>query len=1257
VYLRLKRAGGKGTPSRYSLNGENMMNILVGMLYRHARGNAHRTFRLTWACIMIATLIVTACLPATAALPHPGAASKRAEPSKPMPMTADARRMASDALARLPLGFEAQATESGGQFLARTDKWNVHLTATEAAMTWRADADVRPSGHGAQPPTATLRMQMIGANPRARLTGENQLPTQTSYFIGNDVKQWRTRVPNYARVKATNIYPGIDAIYYGDGRQLEYDFNIAARADAKVIRLRFAGVRSVRIGEAGDLIIETSGGDTRHHQPLAYQVVNGSRREVAARFVAKGRCEIGFALGVYDHSLPLVIDPIIDFTAVLGDTLVTGMAVDAAGNIYLTGAVSIVVPDAAPSSLNLADHSVAKPRSQAVNPVQVENHNGQAFIAKIDPSGSTLIYLTYVGGFLGATAFGIAVDAEGSAYITGQTLSRNFPVTPGAFQTVPDPNSLEAFIVKLNPSGAALTYATYLGGNDTDTPTAIAVDAAGNAYVTGFTLSSTFPLQDPFQERFLGGSCSNGGSVVSCSDGFVTKLNADGSGLIYSSYIGGSGSDLPTAIAVDPTGSAFITGSTTSPDLTVTPGAFQSAYHGSSLEMGFVLKVNAAGALDYATYLGGSGRDSSSGIAVDAAGSAYVTGYTSSTDFPVTAQALQADNASNNLSRSTNGGGNWQIYGRGLPSSEATTIIVIDPVTPSTLYAGTNVGMYKSTDGGANWRIIAEVHGPVTALAIDPKNPATLYASALVIPNGIGVVKSTDGGESWLRLDVQPVFVIDNIVIDPQTPSTLYVSTQGIINSNNGVGGNILKSTDGGQTWVQVTKGLPSPLPFVSSLTIAPSHPETLYVDAAGLYRSVDGGLKWKPVATPVPIVSLAISAADSNVLYGAIGYGVLKSVNGGAKWKLLSGLPPNVSVGRIWLDPTNPSTVYAGGVDLFKSLDAGATWTAIDPGLPTGQTGVLAIDPQNPATLYATNNSTFSTDAFITRLNASGSGLIFSTYLGGSDTDRATAITLDAAGNAYVLGASSSKKFPVKEALQSGLHQQLGGSDTFIAKLDPMGRSLIHSSLVGVPDGRNIALDAAGNIYIATHVFSNFVFGPVPLREIVPTIGLTHSIVVKITEPAGGIPAPLVTAVSPDSGAATGGTAVTINVQVIDSATIQATMPPRTTALQLVDVTVVNPDGQSYALVDAFNSITPPTINSVSVSGQDLVVVGTAFDDGAVLLINGVRPTTKLIRSALDVIIGKKLARQIKKGQTVTVTVQNSTGFISEPFVFTRLQ
>jgi hypothetical protein len=612
-----------------------------------------------------------------------------------------------DSYGKLPLSFEANhgQTDSRVKFLSRTSGYSLFLTEDEAVLALSgkdAKTKVKIVGMASKPQSRTalkggvLRMKLRNANPAAKVSGVDELSGTSNYFIGNDPAKWRTSVPTYAKVKYDGIYSGIDLVYYGNQRQLEYDFIVAPKADPHRIQFDVRGAERVRREKNGDLVLKMGEDEIRWHKPVVYQEEDGAKQLIAARYAITGTNRVGFKLAKYDASRPLYIDPLIYSTYLGGSNYDQGygIAVDSLGNAYVTGATESpnfpitsgafqtacnggyncnVDGDAFVTKLNPTGSALVystylggsgtdqgfgiavdssgdvyvtgitnSPDFPLVNALQPTYGGGpyDAFVTKLNPTGSALVYSTYLGGSAQDQGQAIAVDSSGNAYVTGMGLT-DFPITPGAFQTT----CCGAFVSKLNPAGSALVYSTYLGGSAGATGLGIAVDSSGNAYVTGHTDSTDFPLMNPLQPTYGGGAY----------DAFVTMLNPAGAALVYSTYLGGSGDDDGYGIAVDSLGNAYVTGQTSSPNFPTTPGAFKTTcnpvYNCAQYSDAFVTKFNPAGsALVYSTYLGGSSAEIGFGITVDSSGNAYVTGSTTSIDFP-TMNPLQPSN-----------GGGWDAF-------------------------------------------------------------------------------------------------------------------------------------------------------------------------------------------------------------------------------------------------------------------------------------------------------------------------------------------------------------------------------------------------------------------------------------------------------------------------------------------------------------------------------------------------------------------------------------------------------------------
>ena len=512
----------------------------------------------------------------------------------------------------LPLRFERNQgqTDSRVEFMARGSGCGLFLTPTEAVLTLRervAETERRAAR------TAIVRMKIAGGHRAPSLEGLDLLPGRSAYLIGNDRRKWHHGIPAYGRVSYRDVYPGVDLVYHGRQGELEYDFIVAPGADPKRIAVEFEGVEGLEIDARGALVLRTSAGPLVQRPPIVYQESQGERRIVAGSYQRRGARRVGFQLGPYDRSVPLVIDPVLEYASYLGgsgEDQAPGIAVDAAGSAFVAGfTASLDFPTASPH--------------------QPANAGGDydAFVLKLDPSGSSVVYATYLGGSGSDGARSVAVDAAGAAYLVGSAASADFP-TVGAFQPALS-GPYDTFVAKLSADGSTLLYSSYLGGSAEELANGVAVDTAGNAYVAGWTSSPDFPTMNPFQPAF-------GGAF---DDAFVAKVSADGSALVYSSYLGGSDRDHGLGIAVDTSGNAYVTGGTLSSNFP-TRNALQPTLHGD--RDAFATKVDATGTLAYSTYLGGADDDLAFGIATDTGGNAYVAGMSFSSDFPTTPGVFQS---------------------------------------------------------------------------------------------------------------------------------------------------------------------------------------------------------------------------------------------------------------------------------------------------------------------------------------------------------------------------------------------------------------------------------------------------------------------------------------------------------------------------------------------------------------------------------------------------------------------------------------
>ena len=599
----------------------------------------------------------------------------------------------------VPLSFEPNQGQAAAtvQFLSRGAGYAIFLAPGKVVLNLERQKPASAAATGQTPEAAsadTLRMSLIGANAKANAVGLAPQPGVVSYFIGNDPKNWRSGIPTYGKVNYGQIYPGVDLIFYGNQRQLEYDFVVAPGADPSRIAWRIDGARA-SVDAEGNLALSAPNGPASFKKPVLYQMDGDKKTSVEGAFAVAGN-QIRFRLGSYDHSRALIIDPVLSYATYLAGSstdhiglptgpgnlavgMSQGIALDSAGSVYVTGyTYSIDFPTKTP-------YQPAPPTKVAgVSPGQWPS----AFVTKFSPDGSSLVYSTYLGGNGYDNAYAIAVDSSGNAYVTGETDSPDFPVTNGAYQTVcsPAPNNTgapvqnssdcyssntSAFVTKLNPTGTGLVYSTFLGGNGSWAyATAIAVDGAGRAYIAGnededcyrgqpYTFQSCFPTTSG---AVIGGDKTVGGDPQFA---FVAAFDPTGAHLLYSTLfgdlnfqctIGCGGGTYGTAIAVDQNGYFYLVGETQASNLPTTAGVIQptgaplgnpptyvQAWRGFIAKFNPVTSANGA-SLAYATYLGGktgNTGDFISGIAIDNESYAYVVGFTNSKDFPVTSGAYQ----------------------------------------------------------------------------------------------------------------------------------------------------------------------------------------------------------------------------------------------------------------------------------------------------------------------------------------------------------------------------------------------------------------------------------------------------------------------------------------------------------------------------------------------------------------------------------------------------------------------------------------
>ena len=625
--------------------------------------------------------------PATGAIsPH-----NPALPSRPTKVQAEKN------FGHLPLSFEPNQGQADRKirFLTHSLDSALSLNASEAIFTLSsspsaASRNANARHREAAASTGTLRMQLVGANSQASPLQQQPLEGHVNYFSDRDPHKWHSNIPTFGKVGFQGVYPGVDVVYYGNQQRLEYDFVVAPHADPKQIQLHFGGAQQVRVNKAGDLVIRTQGRELTWQKPGVYQQTANGKHAVAAHYRLKrlpnGQTDVRFALGSYDTARSVVIDPVLIYSSHLEGTLAPHavLALDSAGSVFVAGTTAdyginytprtyvlkmnaagtglvystylgptdwgepAIAVDSSGSAYIAVNGTTAFPTTAGAYKTQQSDGDNLA-VAKLNPAGSALVYSTFIGKNRIASSsdfstsdsklnagIGIAVDSSGSAYVTGSAES-GFPTTPGAFQTTNSSGSANAFVTKLNPTGSALVYSTYLGGKvdlgstQGDAGRGIAVDGSGSAYVVGSTASTDFPTTVGAFQRVNKATAGN-------YTAFVTKLNPAGSALTYSTLLGGTHSDKGYAIAIDSVGQAYVAGGAYSTDFPTTPGVDLAAlpYGWGS----FVTKLDATGsALIYSTVFGP--RTTALGIAIDSEGSAYVTGAAISASLTTTIGAFQ----------------------------------------------------------------------------------------------------------------------------------------------------------------------------------------------------------------------------------------------------------------------------------------------------------------------------------------------------------------------------------------------------------------------------------------------------------------------------------------------------------------------------------------------------------------------------------------------------------------------------------------
>ena len=837
------------------------------------------------------------------------------------------------AVSRLPMRFDP-ATNTGGEFIARGPRYAVRLSSTAITI-------------GLRSAQAAYRFETVSMRLKKARTvvgrGIEPLPGLTNYISGNDPSQWRAGVHSFAKVEFPNVYDGVNVVYYGTNRQLEYDFVVKPGANPEVIRLGFEGARRIRV-DAGALVLETPSGDIRQPRPVAYQLIDDVRRPVDVAFVVK-RLDVSFRVGGYDHRHALVIDPV-------------------------------------------------------------------------------LAYSSYFGGSADDSVAGLATDIDGNIFLAGQTASLDFPHTTGS-----KAGDVDAFILKMNPAGDQLVYATFIGGTLSDGATDVAVDAAGCAYVVGTTASVDFPAVNAI--RSSPGTSGRG-------EGFLAKFDATGA-IVYSTFIGGNGSDSVNGVAVDAIGRVVLVGQTNSSDL--------PALVSGSLGSGVILK-SVDGGRTWAS-LRSLQSNYASAIAPD----------------PANPNVLYAgiDHA---FAVSVDAGATWTSTA--LPYELLS--VTRDPVMPSAAYLGLVPVLLRTADGGATFTS-GGLSRMVTALSINPQSPNARVAATAFD----GVWTSMDGGLNWANTLTGTIWSVSR---SASSPSILYAGTHA----------GVYKSTNDGLTWTAVYGGGsshsdPGFRARVNGVAVDPTDASIVYAASdIGLFKTTTGGSQWTNIL-PAELWTVAVSPVEHNRVYCASQFGgIAGSDDGGATWSITN---TDTQVWTVITDPVSPTTAYAG---TFRSTDAfimriNADGSSVDYSMLLGGANIdaamsIALDGAGNAFVAGiTQSSDFPVanalqarlgggrDAFVAKITPDGA-LAYSTFLGGSGLEDHAVVAVDAFGRAHIAGYTSSGDLPLVHAQQPAF---TGPTDAFVAALTPAGDALSYSTYLGrgVAGTISIASTASGDVYV----------------------------------------------------------------------------------------------------------------------------------------------------------------------------------------------
>jgi Beta-propeller repeat len=964
-----------------------------------------------------------------------------------------------------PLRFEplGRVADTGSAFVARGAGYAVHLTSFGAAITLRPRSTKTPD-------TVTLRL--VGGRRTAHGIGRKQLPGLTNHVIGNDPRRWKTGVRGYGEVRYHNVYRGIDVIYYGNQRQLEYDFVVAPGAKPSDITLAIDGADRVYLDTHGNLVVTTLSGDLIHRAPILYQERDGQRDLVGGGYVIRRNGQVGFRVGAYDGRRPLIIDPILSYSSYLGGANQErgkDITVDSQGNILVVGET----------------YSPDFPTAHALQPEA--SNLGDAFVAKLNPRGDALIYSTYFGGFNWDSAVTITTDSAGNAYVAGHTFSWDFP-TSNAAQSAFGGNS-DGFVAKLDASGG-LVYSTFLGGALEDYVTGIAVDSDGRAHVGGQTISVDFPTLNPFQPSLAGDPgfrttdggetwTGMGASLASVSvhtfaidrahpstvyagteDGLVFR--SDDRGITWTR----ASEELPLlpvrALAVAEGMPATLYAATQ-------VGLYRSRDGGATwtdaqLWGSVTALVVAPGSPS--TVFAGLGQESSpTGVfkTTDGGDSWTDTGLSAGINaLAMSGTTLYA--ATVNGVFSSAGGEGWTPANTGLPTQ--VLALAADPLEPAVAYAGTMEGFFKTTSSGGDWQPDPALTGvAIAAVAIAETDPLTVFVTSVFG----GAAVTNDGGVNW-RLTGRPDAGGFALAVDPQVATIAYMG--------------------GSRNWDA----------FVS----------TIAADGSTLEFSTYFGGTSTDIGTDL--------ALDGNGAAYIVGWthstdfpvrNALQSTHRGLM---------EVFLAKISAEHTVQYATYLGGSgsDYFARVGVDALGQAHVAGI------TVSLDFPTVNASQPTAGGGFG-DIFVSKLTADGSAFVYSTYLGGraleNDTTQSLgpALHVTPAGEAYVAGATTSTDFPTTPDAVQRTHSG-DRNDVFVTKFDAAG-AMQYSTLLGgsaEDHATGIAVDSAGAILVTGYTLSaNWPTA----NALQPTLaGPDDAFVARIGEPLADTTAPQIQITSPES-------------------------------------------------------------------------------------------------------------------------------------------